>query len=410
MKKAVISPSKLKGSITVPPSKSAMHRALICSALGEKRIEIKPKWNSDDIKATVSALSCLGADITETAEGYLVNPIKKGTDGIIDCCESGSTLRFLMPVAAALGVNAEFTGRGRLPERSIEEYTKLFPAKGVEISAEKMPYKLKGRLNSGEYKINSTLSSQYITGLLFALPLLDGDSVILPEAKLTSRGYIDMTLDIMKQFGVEVTEKDNAFYIKGNQKYSFDEDEYYVEGDWSQAAFFLTAKALGADISVKGVDFLSKQGDKEIAEILNEMGKSGSIKATEIDAENIPDLVPILSVAAVFAEGETRIFNAARLRAKESDRLKAMCEGLANMGAFISEAPDGLIILGGYPLKGGICKGYNDHRIVMALSIAAAFAEGVTEIDDAQSIEKSYPTFFEDYKNLGGNVNVINVG
>lgn len=410
MKKAVITPSKLKGSITVPPSKSAMHRALICGALGEKTVEIKPKWNSKDISATVLALNSLGACIKETKDGYLVNPIKNGKGGIIDCCESGSTLRFLMPVAAALGVEAEFTGEGRLPERSVEEYVKLFPSKGIEIAAEKMPYKLKGKLKSGEYKIDSTLSSQYITGLLFALPLLEGDSVILPEAKLTSRGYIDMTLDIIKQFGVEITEKDNAFYIKGNQKYSYDEDVYYVEGDWSQAAFFLTAKALGGDISVKGVDFLSKQGDMAIAEILNEMGKTGSLKATQIDAENIPDLVPILAVAAAFAEGETRIYNAARLRAKESDRLKAMCEGLTNMGAFIYETPDGLIVKGGFPLKGGICKGYNDHRIVMALSIAAAFAEGVTEIDDAQSIEKSYPTFFKDYVDLGGNADVIDVG
>lgn len=410
MKKAVISPSPLKGSIAVPPSKSAMHRALICAALSKSTIEIKPKWNSEDIKATVGALNSLGANITETDDGYIVEGIRNVIkNGIIDCRESGSTLRFLIPVAAALGADTEFFGHGRLPERSIGEYSKLFPQKGVNIMGEAMPYKLKGKLCGGEYKINSTLSSQYITGLLLALPLLDEDSIIIPEAELTSGGYIDMTLEIMKEFGVDVTENNNVFYIKGNQEYGC-ESIYTVEGDWSQAAFFLTAKTLGADIGIKGIDFFSKQGDKKIVEILNEMGQSGSLRCVNIDAKNIPDLVPILAVAASFAEGRTRIYNAARLRAKESNRLLAMCDGLTQMGVEISETEDGLIINGGIPLKGGICKGYNDHRIVMALSIAAAFAEGETVIDDAQSIEKSYPSFFEDYTRLGGKVNVIDVG
>lgn len=411
MKKAIINPTKLSGTITVPPSKSAMHRALICAALSDDAIEIRPKWNSADIKATVSALNSLGAKITETAEGYAVEGIKEVPRNTkIDCCESGSTLRFLIPIAAALGADAEFFGQGRLPQRSVSEYVKLFPEKGVVISGETMPYKLSGKLCGGEYKIDSTLSSQYITGLLFALPLLGGDSVIRPAAELTSRGYIDMTIDIMRQFGVAINEKDNAFYIKGNQKYSYGNKAYTVEGDWSQAAFFLVAKTLGADIAVKGIDYLSKQGDKEIAQLLNEMGQSGSLRGIDIDAAQIPDLVPILAVVAAFAEGQTRIYNAARLREKESDRLFAMFDGLRQMGADITETKDGLIINGGKPLKGSICKGYNDHRIVMALSIAAAFAEGQTEIDDAQSIEKSYPSFFEDYNNLGGNADVINVG
>ncbi len=403
MSRAVIESSALFGTLGAVPSKSAAHRMAICAFLSGES-EVRGLGKSEDIEATLGALEAISA----------------GKD-VINCGESGSTLRFLIPVAAALGKAVTFTGRGRLPERPIGEYLRLLPEHGVKCESKGgLPLKISGRLTSGRYEIEGNISSQYITGLLLALPLLDGDSEIVLVSPLQSKPYVEMTLGVMRLFGVDAEEGENGYFIKGNQKYN--KTSCTVEGDWSQAAFFLAAGALGGNIFIENLDTESYQGDKAIYELLRQFGADITINGQvlscnhnklhgiEIDAENIPDLVPILAVVASLAEGTTTITGAARLRIKESDRLHAITEGLNKLGADITELPDGLKINGVKSLHGGAVQGYNDHRIVMALSVAATRATEPVIITDAESINKSYPSFFEDYNNLGGNANVINMG
>ena len=281
------------------------------------------------------------------------------------------------------------------------------------------PIEIKGRLGNGKYVLHGNVSSQFITGLLFALPLADGDSTLRLIPPVESRPYIDMTLDTLKKFGIEISEEDNVFSIRGNQKYVTPR-EICAEGDWSNAAFFLTAGALGSDVAVTGLNPASFQGDRAILTELEKMGaevkfENGAVRAvgselhgSQISAENIPDLVPTLSVAAAAAKtGLTVISNAGRLRLKESNRLAAIGECLNNIGCVNAETDDGLIIWSGEPLYGGEVFSFYDHRIVMAMAVASTAAQGDIIIRDAQSVAKSYPTFFEDFKALGGIADVI---
>ena len=279
-----------------------------------------------------------------------------------------------------------------------------------------MPLKIEGQLKSGRFEIAGDISSQYITGLLLALPILDGDSEIVLTTPLQSKPYVEMTVKIMSDYGVEVTKTENGYYIKGSQKYIV--RNYNVEGDWSQAAFFAVAGALFGRVRITGVDFDSTQGDKKIVDIIEQFGakvERGKNKFTvyksklhgiETDATDIPDMVPALAVAGAYAEGTTVIKGAERLRLKESDRIESVTYNLKKLGADITPTPDGMIIKHSN-LIGAELKGYNDHRIVMAMTVAATGANGESVIDDADSINKSYPAFFEDYNNLGGKANVI---
>ena len=420
MSKVKISPCRLSGKVSVPPSKSAAHRAIICAALSDGISIIKPVELSNDIKATIECINALGVKTildgnTLTVDGSSLFSKK---DAVMDCGESGSTLRFMIPVAAAGSINAKFIGHGRLPQRPVGIYLDCLPEKGVQCTTEGgLPLDICGQLKSGVYKIPGNVSSQFITGLLLALPLLDGDSEIMLTSPAQSVGYINMTIDIIKAFGVEIQTVETGWKIQGNQKYI--PQNFTVEGDWSQAAFFFTAAALGGKIEIDNLDINSHQGDKACMELYARFGAdikvtSGNIvieknklKGIEIDATDIPDLVPALAVTAAFAEGQTVIKGAARLRIKESDRLKAMADGLSRLGADIRETDDGLIINGVKALKGGSVDGYNDHRIVMSMAMAAIKADGDVVISDMESINKSYPTFFEDYKKLGGNADVI---
>lgn len=365
-------------------------------------------------------MNALGIRTTLDGNTLTVDGSTKFTNknAVLDCGESGSTLRFLIPVAAAGNVNAEFIGHGRLPERPIGIYLDCLPKNGVQCETKGgLPLKTSGQLKSGTFEIPGNISSQFITGLLLALPMLDGDSEIILTSPVESVGYINMTIDIMKSFGVEIQAVKTGYKIKGNQKYTA--RNFTVEGDWSQAAFFMSAAALGNTITIDNLNLNSYQGDKACmdlfaqfgADIKNENGNitisPNALKGIEIDATNIPDLVPILAVTAAFAEGKTTITGAARLRIKESDRLKAITDGLSRLGADITELPDGLIINGVEGLSGGEAEGYNDHRIVMAMAVAAIKADSDVIISDMESINKSYPTFFEDYKKLGGSANVI---
>lgn len=391
--------SILNGTIQVPPSKSAAHRALICSFLAGGGT-VTPIISSKDMQATVGAINAL-----------------KNDELVVDCIESGSTLRFMVPVAAALGKDVTFVGSGKLPERPIGDYLRLLPEHNVKCeSADGLPLTISGKLTSGEFSIAGDVSSQYITGLLLALPILDGDSKIILTTPLQSKPYVDMTVKVMADYGVDVIETEYGYFVKGNQEYKpFD---YVVESDWSQAAFFLVGGALFGEVTLTGLDFNSTQGDKKIVDILKEFGanisinndsitvKKSVLNGINIDATDIPDMVPSLAVAASFSKGQTVITGAARLRLKESDRIESVVYNLKQLGVDIIATDDGMII-NPAKLSGGELKGYNDHRIVMAMSIAALGVDGEVTIDDAQSINKSYPNFFEDYNNLGGKANVL---
>lgn len=423
MSQVVITPKNLSGKVTIPPSKSDVHRALICAALSKGKSTLYPVDLSNDIKATISCIEALGGKIQYHNKRITVDGshLFENKNAVLNCGESGSTLRFFIPVAAAGNVSAVFNGEGRLPERPIGIYLDALPKAGVKCKTlGGLPLEISGQLESGTFEIPGNVSSQFITGLLFALPLLKGDSEILLTSPLESIGYINMTIEVMKKFGVEIIVQDNKYIIKGNQTYK--PCDYKTHGDWSQAAFFMCAGALKGEITVNGVDISSTQGDKEIVNILKRFGADVTVKdnsvsvkqnklgAIEIDARQIPDLVPVLAVTGAFAKGTTRIINAERLRIKESDRLWAINNALNALGAKVRELPDGLEITGVDKLTGGTVQGCNDHRIVMAMSVAATMADKPVTITDAFSINKSYPDFFEDYNSLGGNANVINMG
>ena len=416
MSRVRVSPSALSGRVRVPVSKSAAHRALICSALAHSAEELLPPGEplSEDLLVTQSALKTL----LRTEAG--------GASAEIDCGESGSTLRFLIPVAAALGLSARFTGRGRLPERPLGVYRSCLPEHGVACeSAGGLPLSISGRLKPGTYSLPGNVSSQFITGLLFALPLLAGDSRIQLISPLESAGYVEMTVRILRDFGISVLPEQNGWSVPGRQNYRA-KPGFSVERDWSQAAFFLEAAALGGHLELEGLNADSCQGDRAAEALFQTLGagtewKNGILFAgpgrnsrnehpegIRIDASQIPDLVPALAAAAaLFAGHRTVIENASRLRLKESDRLAAMAEGLTRLGANIRELPDGLVIDGVESFTGGTVNGQNDHRVVMALAVAALKTQGDIEISDAESIRKSYPGFFEDYRKLGGIVHEL---
>lgn len=417
-----LKPCRFCGEVTAISSKSDAHRLLIASALSDRPTSISCNARSADITATVNCLNSLGADIKFVDGGISVKPIKeKRKSAVLDCNESGSTIRFLLPVAAALGTNTEFTGGGRLPERPLSPLREQMEAHGVVFSPINVfPVKISGEMVSGEFTIKGNISSQFITGLLFALPLLNGNSVINVIPPVESRPYIDMTLNTLKKFGITVTEENNSFFIPGGQKYA-SPCTVESEGDWSNSAFFLTAGAVSGSVTVTGLDVSSVQGDKQILTILKEMGaeitveqgsitvKKGDLHGINIDARNIPDLVPIISVAAAAANnGKTVITGAERLKIKESDRLTAVYESLKALGVDISKTDDGLVINKTGIVGGGAVSGYNDHRMVMALSVLSAVSSDDIILRGAEAVNKSYPNFFEDFSSLGGSYNVIN--
>ena len=401
-----ITPNKLGGIITVPASKSISHRAVICAALADGESVISNHLECVDTEATMGAMSALGAKIAVDGSTVTVNgisvPSKKAD---INCHESGSTLRFLMPVAAALGTESTFFGRGKLPERPVTPYFTEFEKHGIIFNEKKMPYRFSGKLTSGEYTMSGDISSQFITGLLFALPLLDGNSRITLTSPLQSKPYVDITIDCMKKFGVSVSEDEKGYTIKGNQR--FTPCDYTVEGDMSQAAFFLVGNCIGGNMTLSGLNPRSVQGDKAILQITRDFAESNA--PFDIDAEQIPDLVPILTVLGTFGKGTSFIRNCARLRIKECDRLAAISTELNKLGAKVEIVGDMLKIEGVEQLNGGVCDSWNDHRIAMSLAIASQRCTDDLTITGANCVEKSYPDFFEDFGKLGGKFNVITV-
>ncbi len=411
-----------KGQVRVISSKSDAHRSLIAAALAEDESVLFVDGWSDDLEATIRCLEALGAEIYKEPSGIEVVPIRRNLEkaAVLDCGESGSTLRFLLPVAAALGRHTTFTGQGRLPERPIGILLEELAQHGCSVSGDGLPVEIDGQLESGVFTLPGNVSSQFITGLLFALPLLEGDSEIRLTTEVESKGYIDMTLKTLRTFGIEVTENEHGWFIPGNQVYRGPRMRF-TEGDWSNAAFWLTAGAIKGSVGCQGLDMESAQGDRAIVSMLEEFGAetkmilnqitvtNKEMKGIRIDASQIPDLVPVLCVAGAAAEGKTVIYNAGRLRLKESDRLAVMAECLKKIGVEVEEGEDDIIITGGCnPPEGEVViDSHGDHRIVMAMAIAAVSLGVDIVIENAEAVNKSYPSFFIELKKLGGVVDGI---
>lgn len=417
-----IKPAMLKGTVSIPPSKSIAHRAVIAAALSGEDCTIENVAMSEDILATVRCMRELGAKCRVNSKSMTIKISGKKTyrpkDMItLDCGESGSTLRFLIPVALSRGVPVKFVGHGRLMQRPLTPYLNIFKERGISFAAGDNCIILNGSLKSGSYSIAGNVSSQFITGLLFALPALRGDSEILVSGELESKGYVDLTIDVLSKFGIKIDNyKYKLFRIRGGQKYKSC-GEIKIEADYSQAAFFLVADAIGCSVECMNLNPDSLQGDKAIIDIIKSSGarivkgpngglmakKTAVMHGITVDARDIPDLVPITAVLCSFLSGQSRIINAGRLRLKESDRLKSTASELSRLGVDIKAERDGLVINGRELLEANVCSSWNDHRIAMAVAIAACRAEGDVEITGAgKAVKKSYPDFFEVYDRLSG--------
>lgn len=401
-----ITPAALGGAVTPPPSKSQAHRLIIAAALSDGVCRLSNVELSQDIQATLRCMRTLDADASTDGTiirgAGLVDGFETPPPEIMDCGESGSTLRFLIPVALALKGGGRFTGHGRLMERPQEPYFRLFTEKGIAWSLENGVLAVEGRLTPGVYALPGDVSSQFITGLLYALPLLEGDSELVLTTALESRGYVDMTLDALAQFGVSAEyDGDRRFRVPGNQAYRH--RDLAIEGDWSNAAFWFAAAFLGHRVDVEGLNPRSVQGDRVIGEQLARLTQPGP---AELDVSQCPDLVPPLAAMAALRAGETTaIVNAARLRIKESDRLASVTQVLNALGAGVEEHADHLVLRGRERLAGGVTvSGHNDHRIAMMAAIAATRCQGPVTITGAECVNKSYPRFWADYEALGGQI------
>ena len=420
-----LTPSSFKGTILSQPSKSMAHRAVICGALAKGESTIENIVLSDDIKATLRTMSAMGFSYALKESclypgRHQVVIQSSGSPRMVeeemDCGESGSTARFIMPITRLDAKKVRINGHGGLVKRPFGIYGELFGEKGVTYRDENgmMPITLEGRLKPGIFTLPGNVSSQFVSGLLFALPLLEGNSEIHITGNLESVSYIHMTLTALNEAGIKVEASEDCRLLKvpGNQSYRSLNTR--VEGDWSQAAFFCVLGVLHGSLRLTGLKKDSIQGDRAIVSILEAMGGSftwegdalviekSSLKGIEIDVSQCPDLVPVLAVAGAMASGTTRIVNGARLRIKESDRLMTTCRELNRLGAKIEELPDGLVIRGVEAFSGGEAESCGDHRIIMALAVAASVGKGEVLLHGCEAVAKSYPEFWEDYESLGG--------
>lgn len=408
-----VQPGYLQGKVTPPLSKSFLHRSLICAAL------------AGDISLADLGTDALSNDILVT-QACLLKLLWPSQDPLILAChDSGSTLRFMIPLVAAMGVSATLTGERRLPYRPLGEYRQIFAQQPLTLTFPEeglyLPLKLSGHLNPGTFTVPGHISSQYISGLLMALPLLEGDSEIHLSTALESEPYVEITRAVMAEFGIQVERTSKGYRVNGGQHYQRNRP-YHSETDYSQAAFWLVANYLGSQVTVEGLPANSLQGDQAIVEFLEQLkagGQRASYDLTEtvdLDLSQCPDLAPILAVAAGATPCLSRFVKAERLRLKESDRLAAVAELLTNLGIQNQETEDGLLIWGKAAaenaaiFQGGNVNSYYDHRLVMAAAVAATRATAPVEISAYRSVDKSYPRFFDDFKAVGGSAHELNVG
>ncbi len=395
-----IAPGRLQGKVSPPASKSQAHRALIAAALSGQSTLVSGLGEplSDDIKATKACLTGL---------------FKPGS--VLDCAESGTSLRLLLPLAGAVpeaGLQGyTFTGQGRLPRRPLGDYARILAGAGLELSwtePDYLPLQVKGRLRPGTYAVPGDISSQYISGLLFALPLLPADSEIVLTSALESAPYVDMTLAVLEHFAIRVHQTPRGYFVPGRQIYQ--PRAITIEKDYSQAAFWLVAAYGGCPLEVCQLPDKTSQGDRAIKDILKEFSQGTGPLA--IDVAQIPDLVPILAVAAALTPRQIRLVNATRLRYKESDRLLSTQSALAAIGADIKIVGDELEIQGRPEtgLAGGTADSWGDHRIAMALAVAALFSKDGLVLQNAEVVNKSYPDFFTEFRRLGGVADELNLG
>lgn len=412
-----IHPASLSGTIGAIPSKSAAHRLFIAASLADAPSHWTLPTSSVDIDTTLACLQALGAEIERNGTQVAITPIgQPWRAATIDCQESGSTLRFLLPVSAALGTSADFIGRGRLPERPISEILTVLTQLGAQTSADHLPLTLSGTLHGGQVELPGHISSQYLTGLLLAAPLLDDALDVTLTTPLQSRPYIDLTLDVLRRFGIDVQEDGTHFHVAADAHYQLPADAGTIEGDWSNAAFFLAAGALSAPITMTGLDLASSQGDKAILDLLRgfgaKVGVAGDgaitispapLKAQTISVKEIPDALPILACIAAQAEGTTTFCDIERLRLKESDRIASTTALLEAMGVPCESDAQHFRVTGVKKLHGGCTvDSAGDHRIAMAAAIAALNADAPVTLIGANAVSKSYPHFFNDYVSLGG--------
>jgi len=412
----IFRPARVDGEVRIPSSKSQSHRALMCAAIAGNSVA-RGIDLSNDINVTANALRILGAELSYDKESRTFTvgaPCRRGTcAGEINSGESASFLRFFIPIIPALESSCTFIGEGRLPERPTDIYKDMLEAYGAKLTypddGKYLPLTVEGKLTGGEYSLRGDISSQFVTGLLYALTLADGVSEIKLTTKLESKPYADLTVDILRKFGADITEYDGGYTVCGGKLMPRD---IYVEGDCSQAAFFAVAAAIGGKVTMHGIDKNTKQGDFGLFEIVSRFGASvtwngddvtverGELMASDIDAADIPDLVPALSVMAAFAKGTTKIYNAGRLRIKESDRIRSTADMINALGGEAHETEDGLIIVGKESLPGGFVCSVNDHRIAMAAAAASAGCTGDVTVDDMACINKSYPEFVNDFREV----------
>ncbi len=407
-----ITPFSAKGEIIAPPSKSFAHRLMIAAFLAGGDCLVKNVGDSEDVKATISVITALGGKVMYDGKNAFIGEINHPKEAVADCGESGSTLRFFIPVAAALGIRCRFTGKGRLLSRPIGAYNDCFNGSGAKIS----DHTISGKLKCGTYTIDGSLSSQFVSGLLFGLSALNGQSRIILIGKEVSGGYIDITVKTLETFGVKVVRTADGFLINGGNYAKV--KEVTAEGDWSGAAFPLSLGAIKGAVTVKGLNFPSLQKDSEIVEILKKFGakveisdgavtvKRGKLKAIkDINLEDVPDLAQTIAAVAAYAEGTTELHGVERLKIKESDRISAITDTLKAAEIFSEYDGETLRIKGSIP-KGFKVSGGNDHRTVMSAAVLAAAAKGKSEITGAEAHKKSYVAFFDDYVKLGGKIDV----
>ena len=389
------------------------HRALLCAGLAAGTTQIQGILPSQDMEATCRALTALGASIARQGSLARVQGVAgrpKVPQGPVDCGESGSTLRFLIPAFALASAPARLTGRGRLPQRPLGPYGTIFHGQGLPFAQDETGVSFQGPLAPGDYTLPGDVSSQFISGLLFALPLLPGDSHIRIQPPFESRGYVNMTLQVMDAFGVQAAFLDGlTLHVPGNQLFTAPAAPFLVEGDDSQAAFFLTLDAILGDVSVAGLSPRSIQGDRVMGEILARCGHVPGQPPRPLapfvaDLGDCPDLGPILMTLGLFCQGESRLLNAGRLRLKESDRGTAMAQELGKLGGQASLAGDEIRIRQSRLRPGPALSSHGDHRIAMALAVAALGARIPADIQGAEAVEKSYPDFWKDLAAIGARV------